>query len=52
MIWRNHSHGVWNVLRNNFNILSDFFLNHLLGFPNVASQFFFDNILALLIRTS
>ena len=47
MIWRNHSNGVLNVLNNNVNILSEKATNDLLVFPNVASQGFFDNILAL-----
>jgi hypothetical protein len=47
MIWRHHSNGVFNVLINNVNILSEKAKNDLLGFPNVALQRFFDNILAL-----
>jgi hypothetical protein len=47
MIWHNHSNGVLNVLINNFNILSEKATNDLLDFPNVASQYCFDNILAL-----
>jgi hypothetical protein len=38
MIWRNHSNGVFNVLINNVNILSEKVKNYLLGFPNAASQ--------------
>jgi hypothetical protein len=51
MIWRKHLDGVLNVLINNVNILSEKATNDLLGFPNVASQAFFDSILALGIRT-
>ena len=51
MIWRKHLDGVLNVLINNINILSNKATNNLLGFPNVASQTFFDSILALGIRT-
>ncbi len=51
MIWRKHLDGVLNVLINNVNILSEKATNDLLGFPNVASQAFFDCILALGIRT-
>ena len=47
MIWRNNSNGVLNVLINNVNILSEKATNDLLGFPNVASRDFLDNILAL-----
>ena len=47
MIWRIHSNGVLNALINNVNILSEKSINDLLGFPNVESQEFFDNILAL-----
>ena len=47
MFWRNHSNGVLNVLINNVNILSEKPTNDLLGFPNVVSQDFADNILAL-----
>jgi hypothetical protein len=47
MIWRNHSNGVLNVLIKNVDILSKKSSNDLLGFPNVASQDFFDDILAL-----
>jgi hypothetical protein len=47
MIWRNHSNGVLIVLINNVNLLSNKATNVLLGFLNVASQDFFDNILAL-----
>ena len=47
MIWRNNSNGVFNALINNVNILSEKATNDLLGFLNVASQDFFDNILAL-----
>ena len=50
-IWRKHLNGVMNVLINNVNILSEKATNYQLGFPNVASQVFFDNILALGIRT-
>ncbi len=46
MIWRNDLNGVLNVLINNVNIISEKAKNYLLGFPNVASQDFFDNILA------
>ena len=45
MIWRNHSNGVLNVLIKNINMLSEKATNDLLGFPNVASQAFFDNML-------
>ena len=41
MIWRNHSNGVINALKNNVNILSEKATNDLLGFVDVASQFFF-----------
>jgi len=51
MIWRKHLDGVLNVLIYNVNILSEKATNYLLGFLNVASQAFFDNILALRIRT-
>ena len=51
MIWRNHSNGVYNVLIHNINMLSEKATNDLLGFPNVASQAFFDSILALGIKT-
>ena len=51
MIWRKHLDGVLNVLINNVNILSEKATNDLLGFPNEASQAFFDSILALGIRT-
>jgi hypothetical protein len=47
MIWRNQSTGVLNALIKNVNILSENARNDLLGFRNVASQDFFDNILAL-----
>ena len=48
MIRRNHTNGVLNVLINLVNIiLSEKAINDLLGFPNVASQAFFDNVLAL-----
>jgi hypothetical protein len=47
MIWRKHCTGISSVLINNVNILSEKATNDLLGFPNVASQAFFDNILAL-----
>ena len=47
MIWRHHSDGVLNVLINNVNILSEKSTHDLLGFPYVASQDFFDDILAL-----
>ena len=47
MIWRTHSNRVLNVLINNVNLLSEKALNGILGFPYVASQYFFDNILAL-----
>ena len=47
MIWRNHSNRVLNILINNVNILSKKAVNDLLGFPNVASHDFFDDILAL-----
>ncbi len=49
MIWRKHLDGVLNVLINNVNILSE--KADLLGCPNVASQVFFDSILALGIIT-
>ncbi len=45
MIWRNYSNGVYNVLIHNINMLSEKATNDLLGFPNVASQAFFDYIL-------
>jgi len=51
MIWRKHLDGVLNVLINNVNILYEKATNDLLGSPNVASQAFFDNILAFGIRT-
>jgi len=51
MIWRKHLNGVLNVVINNVNILSKKATNDLLGFRNVASQAFSDNILALEIRT-
>ena len=51
MIWRKHLDGVLNVLINHANILFEKATNDLLGFPNVASQAFFDSILALGIRT-
>ena len=52
MMWRKHLDRVLNVLIiNNVNILSEKATNDLLGFPNVASQPFFDSILALGIRT-
>ena len=45
MIWRNISNGVLNFLINiKVNVLSEKATNGLLGFPNVASQNFFDNI--------
>ncbi len=47
MIWRKHSTGILSVLINNVNILSKKAANDLIGFLNVASQAFFDNILAL-----
>jgi hypothetical protein len=47
MIRRNHWNGVLNDLLNNVNTLSEKATNDLFGFPNVASQDFFDNILAL-----
>jgi len=47
MIWCNHSNGVLHVLINIVNILSLKATNDLLGFPNVALQEFFDNILEL-----
>ncbi len=50
MIWRKHCTGISSVLINNVNILSEKATNDLLGFPNVASQAFFDNVLALRIR--
>ena len=50
IIWREHLDGVLNVLTNNVNILSEKATNDLLGFPNVASKAFFENILALWIR--
>ena len=51
MIWRNHLYVVLSVLINNVKLLSEKATNDLLGFPNVASQAFFDSILALKIRT-
>ena len=51
MIWCKHLDEVLNVLIKNVNILSEKATNDLLGFPNVASQAFFDSILALGIRT-
>ena len=51
MIWRKHCTGISSVVINNVNILSEKATNDLLGFPNVASQPFFDSILALRIRT-
>jgi hypothetical protein len=51
MLWRKHLDGVLNVLISNINILSEKATNDLLGFPNVASQAFFDSILGLRIRT-
>jgi hypothetical protein len=51
MIWCKHLDGVLNVLINNVNLLSEKATNDLLGFPNVASQAFFDSSLALGIRT-
>ena len=51
MIWRKHLNRVLHVLINNVNILFEKATNDLLGFPNVASQAFFDSILALGIRT-
>ena len=47
MIWRNHSNGVLTVLINIVNILSAKATNYLLDFPNVASEDFLDNVLAL-----
>ncbi len=47
MIWRKNCTGILSVLINNVNILSEKPTNDLLGFPNVGSQVFFDNILAL-----
>ena len=47
MIWRKHFTGILSVQINNVNILSEKATHYLLGFPNVASQSFFDNILAL-----
>ena len=51
MIWRKHLDGVLNVLSNNVNILSEKAANDILGLLNVASQSYFDSILALGIRT-
>ena len=51
MIWRNHLYVVLSVLINNVKLLSEKATNDLLGFPNVASQAFFDSILALKIIT-
>ncbi len=51
MIWRKHLDRVLNDLISNLNILSDKARNDLLSFPNVASQAFFDSILASRIRT-
>ena len=47
MIWRKHCTGISSVLINNVNILSEKATNDLLGFPNVTSQVFFENSLAL-----
>ena len=47
MIWRKHLDGVLSVIINNVNILSEKATNDLLGFTNVASNAFFDSILAL-----
>ena len=47
MIWRNYSNKVLIVLINNANLLSKKATDGLLGFPNVASQDVFDNILVL-----
>jgi hypothetical protein len=47
MIWSKHLDGVLNVLINNVNILSEKATNDLLGFPNVASQAFFDSIFSI-----
>ncbi len=47
MIWRNNSNGDLIVLINNVNLLSGKATNVILGFPNVASQDVFHNILAL-----
>ncbi len=47
MIWRKHFTGILSFLTNNVNIVFEKATNDLLGFPNVASQAFFDNILAL-----
>ena len=49
MIWRKHCTEILSVLINNVNILSEKAKNDLLGFPNVASYVFFNNILALWI---
>ena len=51
MIWRNHLYVVLSFLINNVKLLSEKATNDLLGFPNVASQAFFDSILAFGIRT-
>ncbi len=51
MLWRIYSNGVLHVLIINIDMLSEKATNYLLGFPNVASKSFFDNILALWIRT-
>ena len=47
MIWRKHLDGVLNVLIKSVNVLSEKATNDILGFPNVASQAYFDSILAL-----
>ena len=47
MIWRNRSNGVLFLLINNVDILSEKATNDLLGLPNVTSEDFFDNILAV-----
>ena len=51
MIWRKHLDGVLDVRINNVSISFEKATNDLLGFPNVASQVFFHNILALGVRT-
>ena len=51
MIRRKHLDGVLNVLIDNNNMLYEKATTDLLGFPNVASQTFFDSILAFKIKT-
>jgi len=47
MYWRNNLNGVLNFLINYVNIFSKKATNDILGFPNIASHAFFDNIIAL-----